>query len=264
LPEPDQMPTRDSQAASNLGGDGVGEPLTSERGRLLFLARVSETLLSSLDYQQTLQHLSDLAVPQLGDWCAVDMVTADGSFARLAVTHSEPEKVRLAHEIWRRHPPQPSDPMGLAHVVRSGQPELVSELSDELLVRSSRSEEELQIARSLGLRSYVVMPLLSKGRVLGAVTLVHAESGRRYEEEHLGIARDFARLAAIAVDNAQLFRRMEEALSRERTARSQAESLVQEVMKQSQDVERLLLQLRADKETAERRVAELEAGGVRS
>lgn len=234
------------------------EGLTTESGRLRLVARVAETLLASVDYSKTLQQLSDLAVPILADWCAVDMVTEDGQYARLAVTHTEPEKVRLAHDLWNRRPPTPSDPTGLPNVVRTGQPEMMADIPDSLLTSTIHDPEELRIVRGLGLRSYICVPLRSKGKVLGALSLVHAESGRRYGAEHLAIATDFARLAAIAVENAQLFRKMEAAVQRERDARMQAETLTREVSAQSREVEALLLTMRGDKERAEQRVAELE------
>jgi GAF domain-containing protein len=234
------------------------DALATESGRLRFLVNASETLLSSLDYRQTLQHLSALAVPELGDWCAVDMIDEHGRFARLAVTHTDPAKVELAHALWNRQPPKPTDPTGLPNVIRTGEPEWATEIPDQLLTAAALDEDHLRLIRSLGLKSYILMPLKSKGRVLGGLTLVHAESGRRYAEKHLAVARDFARLAAIAVENAELFKRTESALQREREARTQAERLVHEVTQQSGEVERLLLDMRQQKEAAERRVSELE------
>lgn len=245
-------------SASSSSGTASDTALTSESGRLRFLAKVSETLLSSLDYRQTLQRLSDLAVPELGDWCAVDMVDEHGGFARLAVTHTDPAKVRLAHELVQRQPPKATDPSGLPNVVRTGEPEWVAEIPDALLTAAALDDDHLRLMRSLGLTSYIVMPLKAKGRVLGGVSLVHAESGRRYREQDLAVAHDFARLAAIAVENAQLFAKLEAALHGEKEARTQAERLVLEVTEQSRDVERLLLDMRAQKDELERRVAELE------
>jgi PAS domain S-box-containing protein len=173
--------------------------------RAAFLTDACRELLASRNYAATLQRLSDLAVPALADWCAVDMVRDEGGFGRLAVTHLDPEKVMLAHELWNRYPPRPTDAAGLANVVRTGQAELVPEISDALLASLARDEEHLRLARQLGLRSYLVVPLAAQGRVLGALTLVHAESGRRFGPDDLAFATEFAALAALAVDNARLF-----------------------------------------------------------
>lgn len=188
--------------------------LDSEADRQAFLARAGRTLLSSLDYRATLQRLADLAVPVLGDWCAVDMIRDDGGYARLAVAHSDPHKVQLAHELWDRYPPEPTDPTGLAQVIRTGVPELVGEIPDQLLEALARDPEHLAIIKSLGLTSYVVLPLTAKGVTLGALTLVHAESGRSYREAVLPFAAEFAKLAANAVDNARLFEGQLEARAR--------------------------------------------------
>ncbi len=179
--------------------------LDTEAEKHAFLAKAGRTLLSSLDYRETLQRLADLAVPALGDWCAVDMVRDDGTFARLAVTHSDPNKVAVAHQLWDRYPPDASDPHGLPNVIRTGAAEVVSEIPDALLEASAKDPEHLALIKSLGLKSFVVLPLTAKGTVLGALTLVQAESGRTYDQEVLPFAEEFARLAAIAVDNARLF-----------------------------------------------------------
>ncbi len=179
--------------------------LATDADRQAFLAKAGRTLLSSLDYRATLQRLADLAVPAFGDWCAVDMVREDGSYARLAVTHSDPAKVKLAHELWERYPARPTDPIGFAHVIRTGAAEMASEISDALLESAAHDAEHLAILRSLGLRSYIVVPLTARGTVLGALTLVYAESGHQYVEADLPFAQEFARLAAIATDNARLY-----------------------------------------------------------
>lgn len=189
------------------------EGVNTEYWRLMFLNRASATLLSSLDYRNILQKLSELAVPHLGDWCAVDMVKEDGGYERLAVTHTDPSKVKLAHEVWDRYPPQPSDPTGLPNAIRTGRVELVPDISESLLASSSHGPEHLAIILSLGLKSYIVAPLICKERVLGALTVVHAESGRRYTSGDLPVVEEFARVAAIAVENALLF---------EETARARA------------------------------------------
>lgn len=133
------------------------------------------------------------------------MVREDGTFARLAVARSEPAKVRLAHELWDRYPPDPTDRSGLANVLRTGVAELVAEIPSGLLEAGARDPAHLEIIHSLGLKSYMVLPLGAKDTVLGALTLVQAESGRSYREDELPFVAEFARLAAIAVDNARLF-----------------------------------------------------------
>lgn len=223
----------------------------SESDRLQFMVSASETLLSSLDYDETMQALAHRAIPAIGDWCAVDMIESGGAIARLAVAHSDPAKVKLAHELWVKYPPRADDPAGVPHVVRTAQPEIVEHIPDSLLEQLSQDAEHLALIRSLGIKSYVVLPLRVHDRVLGAVTLVYAESGRRYLHGDLPVLQDFARVAAVGVENARLYRE-------ERQARLRAEALLKEVEAQSRDVQQLLLQMRTAREAAERRVAELE------
>jgi PAS domain S-box-containing protein len=170
-----------------------------------FLAEASSVLASSLDYRETLASVARLAVPALADWCAVDVLEGDGHLERLAVEHPDPEKIRMAYEIERRYPPDPDAPGGLHHVLRTGEPEMMAEIPEELVERAARDERHRELLRRLGLRSYMVVPLVARRRTLGAISFVSAESGRRYGEADLRLAEELARRAALAVDNARLY-----------------------------------------------------------
>jgi PAS domain S-box-containing protein len=171
-----------------------------------FLAEVGATLSSSLDYRATLASVARLAVPRLADWCAVDIVEEDGSLERLAVEHEDPQKVQLAHELQERYPPDPEAPQGLLRVLRSGQSEFYPDITDEMMVAAARDAEHLRLMRKLGFVSLIFVPLVARGRTLGVITLVSAESGRRYRKADLELAEELARHAALAVDNARLYR----------------------------------------------------------
>jgi PAS domain S-box-containing protein len=172
-----------------------------------FVAHASEQLASSLEYERTLANVADLAVPHFADWCAIDMVDPDGSLSRLAIAHSDPAKIELADQLAEKYPPDPDAPYGVPNVIRTRRPELFSDITDELLVQATAgSPELLALLRELGLRSSMCVPLIARDRVLGAITFVAAETGRRYDERDLATAQDLARRAATAVDNALLFR----------------------------------------------------------
>src|ERR687886_551467 len=171
-----------------------------------FLSEAGATLSSSLDYRTTLASVARLAVPRLADWCAVDIVEEEGSLERLAVEHEDPQKVQLAHELQERYPPDPEAPQGVAQVVRSGQAQFYPDITDEMLVASARDAEHLRLMREIGFVSVIFVPLVARGRTLGAITLVSAESGRRYGQAELELAEELARRAALAVDNARLYR----------------------------------------------------------
>ena len=174
------------------------------------LVEASAVLGSSLDYRSTLAQVAELAVPRLADWCGIDVVEEDGSLRQLAIVHTDPTKLTFALELQERYPPDPESENGAAAVVRSGEPQLMPEIPDELLVAATKDEQHLELIRELGLRSWMCVPLIARGRTLGAISLVAAESGRRYGREDLRLAEDLARRAATAIDNAQLYREAEE------------------------------------------------------
>ena len=186
-----------------------------------FLAETSDVLSSSLDYRETLSNVARLAVPTLADWCVVDVLNEDGSLERLAVEHPDPGKVALAYELEERYPPDPDDPRGLHQVLRSGEPEMMAEIPDELLDEIVVDAEHGEILRALGLRSYMVVPLVVRGRTLGAISLISAESGRRYGDTDLALARELARRAALAVDNARLYEEAQREISERRRAQEE-------------------------------------------
>ncbi len=176
------------------------------RRRMTFLAEASELLSSSLDYNGTLRQLTQLAVPGLADWCAIDMAGENGEIVRLAVAHQDPEKVRWAYELQERYPPNPDDRFGVPHVLRSGEPEFLSEIPDEIIEEAIGDDEELRlIVDQLGLRSMICVPLSARGRTLGALTLIAAETHPMYTQADFELALELARRAAVAVDNARLY-----------------------------------------------------------
>ena len=178
-----------------------------------FLAEASAVLSSSLDYRETLASVARLAVPKLADWCAVDILEEDGNPKRLAVEHPDPEKVRLAYEVERRYPPDPASQGGLYQVLRTGEPELMAEIPEELLEQAARDEWHREVLEELALRSYMVVPLVARDRTLGAISFISAESGRRYGETDLRLAEELARRAALAVDNARLYEEAQREIS---------------------------------------------------
>jgi serine phosphatase RsbU (regulator of sigma subunit) len=171
-----------------------------------FLAEAGASLSSSLDYRTTLAKMARLAVPYLADWCVVDILEEDGSLDRLAMAHRDQEKVALARELEERYPPDPDAQRGVAQVLRTGQSELVSEIPDSLVEEAARDAEHHEILQRLGLKSYMIVPLVARGRTLGAISLVSAESGQEYGPAELELAEELARRAALAVDNARLYR----------------------------------------------------------
>ena len=174
-----------------------------------FFARASAAFVAAaLDYEATLRRLATLAVPALGDWCTVYALREDGGVDRLEIAHADPEKEPLAQQLGR-YPAHPRHPV--YRVLRTGEPLLVPDIPEELLDQVAHDDDHRRIMCELGLRSGLIVPLSARGRMLGALVLVSSESGRRYDRDDLEIAQEFARRAALAIDNARLFGEVEEA-----------------------------------------------------
>lgn len=191
-----------------VGMRGVTLDVTEQKraeASLRFSVEASNILFSSLDQPLTLENLAQFAVPRLADWCAVHLVDEHGVAQQVAVAHIDPAKVRWAHELQRRYPPDPNAATGVPNIIRTGKPEMLTEIPDSLLVAAAEDEEHLRIMRELGFTSYLSVPMIARGRVLGAITLVAAESGRRLGDDDLRLAQDLALRASVAVDNARLY-----------------------------------------------------------
>jgi PAS domain S-box-containing protein len=174
-----------------------------------FLAQATKELVSSLDYQATLSRIARMAVPQLADWCAVDILEPDGSLKLLAIAHADPSKVEWAREFRRAFPIDMTAPTGLPRVIRTGKSELYPSI-DSALLEGSLDEEQLEVIRELQLSSVMLLPLRARGRTLGTISFVFAESRRSYGEADLVLAEDLASRAALALDNARLYRERDE------------------------------------------------------
>jgi PAS domain S-box-containing protein len=200
---------------SETGGVALDERM---RQRLEFLDSAGEILAGSLEFKTTLSNVARLAVPRIADWCAIDLCGGDycddtASVQRLIVTHVDPSKIDLAFELERRYPPDPNSPSGVHNVLRTGVAEFMREIPEELLTAAAIDEEHLSLIRRLGLVSAMVVPLTARGRTLGALTLVSAESGQLFDEYDLSLAEELARRAGMAIDNAILYRQAQDAQS---------------------------------------------------
>jgi signal transduction histidine kinase len=130
---------------------------------------------------------------------------------RVALVHENPERVALAKEIEARYPTDWATDAGMSSVIRDARPLFLPEIADELLVASARDAEHLRLLREIHFSSLIVVPLVARGVTLGALTLCHTESGRHYDAADLSLAEDLAQRAALAVDNARLYRDAESA-----------------------------------------------------
>jgi serine phosphatase RsbU (regulator of sigma subunit) len=163
-------------------------------------------LASSLDYAQTLQNVAWSVVPQLADWCAVDLVDESGAREHVVVAHSDPERIKLAERLREYERPQFDRARDLGGVVETGRPAMHNDISDEQVVAIAQDAEHLALLRTMAMRSVLIVPLRTATRTLGAMTLVMSESGRAFTQGDQEFAEQLAGRAAMAVENALLYR----------------------------------------------------------
>ncbi|MEA2764465.1 MAG: hypothetical protein QOK07_869 [Gemmatimonadaceae bacterium] len=170
------------------------------------LSDASRVLSSTLDYEKTLEAVARLAVGDISDWCTVDLVDPDGAIRQAVVAHVDEERIKWAKELGKRYPSDYSGLTGVGQVIRTGRPEIYPDITDEMLAASARDPEHLAIMRELRFKSALIVPMIARGRTLGALTLVSTEKGRSFGDADLALATELATRSALAIDNAQLYR----------------------------------------------------------
>ncbi|HET9988307.1 MAG TPA: ATP-binding protein, partial [Kofleriaceae bacterium] len=175
-----------------------------------FLLRAMDELNSSLDHEHTLAVVARMAVPSLADWCALDILDGD-RIKRVAVAHVDPDKLAFVDALERRYPSDPSSATGVPQIIRTGTAEFIADIPHEMLQAAAVDDEHLRLIDSLQLHSYIGVPLKVSSKTIGAITFAMAESGRRYTSNDLEFAESLADRAALAIENARLFRELERA-----------------------------------------------------
>jgi serine phosphatase RsbU (regulator of sigma subunit)/PAS domain-containing protein/anti-sigma regulatory factor (Ser/Thr protein kinase) len=186
----------------------VIQDITAERGaelRQRLLAEAGETLAGALGQPDTYEKVARLAVPALADGCIVDLVGADDALELALVEHVDPEQGDAIRRSRERHPPDVESPHGAGSVLRDERPDVINDVTDELLQVVAQDGGHLAELRALDLRSAATFPMTVHGRALGVMTLVNDVSGRRFADADVALALDLAGRAAVAVDNARLY-----------------------------------------------------------
>lgn len=169
-----------------------------------FLAEASKELSESLDYENTLPKIARLAVPTVADWCVVDLVQ-DDAIRRVSVAHADPGKEKLALDLGHRYPAELHGTGGVARVLRTGVTEWRAEFPEAELGAAARDSGHLKMLQALGVKSYIIAPILTRDECVGTISLVTAESRRRYSEADVRLAEELARRVGMAIDNARLY-----------------------------------------------------------
>jgi hypothetical protein len=179
-----------------------------KRGELAeaFMAEASRVLVSSTDPTTTLARLARLAVPQIADWCAIDVLGDDGELERLGVHHVNPEKLLLLERLDREYRPSLDEPVGIGEVLRSGQARIYSDITPEVLEGYARDGEHLELLRALGTNTVIVAPMMGGTKAaIGTITLASGETPRRLTRADVGLAMRLARRAGTAVERAGIY-----------------------------------------------------------
>ncbi|CAN5819338.1 hypothetical protein BH23GEM9_BH23GEM9_15690 [soil metagenome] len=211
--------------------------------RMRFLAQAGTTLSGSLDYETTLRNVARLAVPAVADWCVIHLLDESGELKRLAVVHQDPAMVEFVEDMLSRYPEDPDSRHGVHHVVRTGVPQLVPEITPGLLEEVARDAEHRSIIESLELGSFLIVPLPVRGRILGALTLVCGSGSRCYGSDDLEMAQELAARAALAIDNARLVsdlertrQHLEETAAELETQAEELQATIEELETTTQDL----------------------------
>jgi PAS domain S-box-containing protein len=174
--------------------------------RLAFLAEAGHVLGNSLEYDVTLSTLADLVVPRLADWCIVDIVEEDGTLQRVAVRAADTGKQALLDRLHREYPPVSGSGQPAAQSLAKASTVYFSEFTPEALRKTTLDDRHFELMTQLDPRSAMAVPLVAHGRVLGALTFAWSESGRRYDESDTVLAEELGNRAALAIENARLYR----------------------------------------------------------
>ena len=181
------------------------------RERTAYLAQLSAAFAASLEPEQVLTTMATLSVPFFADWCAVDIIHGTGQIERITVRHVDPAKVELATRVRDRYE-DPRAPTSPAAVIRTRQAAIVPSITDDMIVDSAGGDaERIALVRSLGLISYLCLPLTVHGRTIGALTFATAESERHYDDDDIRVAEDAAVRTALAYDNARAYEQLQAA-----------------------------------------------------
>ena len=201
----DALMARAAAEAAQVRAETAKAEAEAARRRTDFLARAGERLaVLTRDYERTLQEVAWVAVPEMADFCMVALLGPRGA-RTVAVAAADPEQDRLAVQLGEHFVARTDAPTGTGAALRTGEPQLIPHITDELLTNATDNPEALRLLRDMKLSNALVVPLRARNRTIGALTFVYAESGRHYEEDDLRLARSLAVRAALAVENARLY-----------------------------------------------------------
>ncbi len=226
---------------------------------LRFVTRASRVLSSTLDHERTLEILAELAVPEVADWCAVDLLEPGGRLRRVTVTHAEPERHQLAQQyaMDRGEWDASFDPS--RKVIEEGESIFFPEISEQTIVDSFPDTDQRALVQQLGIRSAAIIPLAGRHAVVGALTLGHADSERHFNDQDLSLLEELGRHAGLAIENARLHRDLEAQNQLLEEQAAELEQQTEELQNQAHHLDELMAELEVSNEELMHRTEEAEA-----
>lgn len=189
----------------------AGRMAEESESNLHYIAEAGKILASSLDYKRTIATVAKMGIKHMADWCSVDLIKGE-NVDLIALAHRDQEKIKWAKKYRSQRPPVMASKSGLAQVLKTGKAELYTKVTDRMLRSAADTEEDYQLAKSLGIHSVMIVPLKIHRRTIGAMTYISGKKNRRFTQMHLAIAEEIAQRAAMAIEHARLFQESEQAV----------------------------------------------------
>ncbi|MEP6955530.1 MAG: response regulator [Chthoniobacterales bacterium] len=206
----EQVKRQAEERAKFIRAEAARAEAEAAQERLAFLAEASNVLAGSLDYQETFENLARLAVPRLGDLCIIDVGDEEGHLRQVTVAHRDPEQQTRLRELQLHAPEQAGAQHGGARVYQTWKSEF-TEISAETLDEMFADDDAREFIRGLGPRCLIAVPLLARGRLLGAITIINLDAARTCGASEIALAEELAQRAALALDNATLYQAAQKA-----------------------------------------------------
>lgn len=201
-------PIKDSRGkiigASKIARDITQRVMNEERQKLL--ESISGKLVTSLDHSVTLQEIARMIVPLLADYCRIVIVDEKRQIKEISVNHKNPAKINLTHELYKNYINDPNTTHGIGKILQTGKSELIPVVDDEVMKQVKNNKKLIEIVKSIGLKSYIGVPLIARGKVLGAMTFSSTKEGRYYNQQDLQLAEEIGSRIALILDNVHLYR----------------------------------------------------------
>ena len=180
--------------------------------KLQRLSDASKILASSLNYKETLTNVTNLIVPSVADWCRIDTLTPDGVLQNLILNHKDPVKYQLGLELQSKYPASSKYANGIYDAIKNKKSILYSKVTSEMLKRSTVNKEHFDLLMQIGLKSVLIVPIISHEKVLGVISLIRSETETSFTQGDLLFTEELASRAASAIENANLYEQAQEGI----------------------------------------------------